>query len=305
MDPNLVIRPMTRSEATHLVDWAAAEGWNPGLHDAEVFWHTDPDAFIAAELEGELVGGGTITAYQRAFGFMGFFIVHPAFRGRGLGDALWRARRDRLLVRLDQGASIGMDGVFDMQRYYARGGFAFSHRDIRFRAEVPANASTPAADPGIVPLGQVPFDEVLAYDRTCFPADRARFLRAWIDQPDARALGLVRAGKLAGYGSCGVAGRAARSVPCSPTMPRPRRRCTRNWPASPRVDRCSWTCRNAIWMRSPWHDSTTCGKSSAARACTWARRRISCSLACSVSRPLSLGDRLTAAQADGRMPARG
>lgn len=200
MDPNLVIRPMTRSEATHLVDWAAAEGWNPGLHDAEVFWHTDPDAFIAAELEGELVGGGTITAYQRAFGFMGFFIVHPAFRGRGLGDALWRARRDRLLVRLDQGASIGMDGVFDMQRYYARGGFAFSHRDIRFRAEVPANASTPAADPGIVPLGQVPFDEVLAYDRTCFPADRARFLRAWIDQPDARALGLVRAGKLAGYG---------------------------------------------------------------------------------------------------------
>ena len=200
MDPNLVIRPMTRSEATHLVDWAAAEGWNPGLHDAEVFWHTDPDAFIAAELEGELVGGGTITAYQRAFGFMGFFIVHPAFRGRGLGDALWRARRDRLLVRLDQGASIGMDGVFDMQRYYARGGFAFSHRDIRFRAEVPANASTPAADQGIVPLGQVPFDEVLTYDRTCFPADRARFLRAWIDQPDARALGLVRAGKLAGYG---------------------------------------------------------------------------------------------------------
>lgn len=200
MDARLVIRPMTRSEADRLVAWAAAEGWNPGLHDAEVFWHTDPDAFIAAELEGELVGGGTITAYQRAFGFMGFFIVHPAFRGRGLGDALWRARRDRLLDRLDHGASIGMDGVFDMQAYYARGGFAFSHRDIRFCADIPADASTPAADPGIVPLGQIPFDEVLAYDRTCFPADRARFLRAWIDQPDARALGLVRAGKLAGYG---------------------------------------------------------------------------------------------------------
>lgn len=200
MDPNLVIRPMTRSEATQLVDWAAAEGWNPGLHDADVFWHADPDAFIAAELHGELVGGGTITAYQRAFGFMGFFIVHPAFRGRGLGHTLWLSRRDRLLDRLDQGASIGMDGVFDMQAYYARGGFAFSHRDIRFRAEVPSNGAAPAADPSIVGLEQVPFDDVLAYDRACFPADRTRFLRAWIDQPDARALGHVRDGKLAGYG---------------------------------------------------------------------------------------------------------
>jgi GNAT superfamily N-acetyltransferase len=185
---------------TQLVDWAAREGWNPGRHDADTFWQTDPQAFIAAELQGELIGGGAITSYDGAFGFMGFFIVRPEFRGRGLGHALWCARRDRLIERLNPGACIGMDGVFEMQAYYARGGFAFSHRDIRFRTDIPSEATLPAKDPRIVALANLPFDQVVTYDRTCFPAERARFLRAWVDQRDALALGFVRADDLAGLG---------------------------------------------------------------------------------------------------------
>jgi hypothetical protein len=68
----LLIRHMTRPEVDELVDWAAAEGWNPGLHDADIFWATDPEAFIAAELAGHLIGGGAITSYRGEFGFMGF-----------------------------------------------------------------------------------------------------------------------------------------------------------------------------------------------------------------------------------------
>jgi GNAT superfamily N-acetyltransferase len=143
MTPKLMIRNMTRPEVDELVTWAAREGWNPGRHDAEVFWATDPDAFIAADLDGELIGGGAITAYQGEFGFMGFFIVRPEFRGQGLGNRLWHARRERLIARLRPGATIGMDGVFNMQAYYAKGGFVFSHRDIRFRAEIPDQPPTP------------------------------------------------------------------------------------------------------------------------------------------------------------------
>ena len=200
--PNpLVVRNMTRAELDQLVGWAAREGWNPGLHDADLFWATDPEAFIAADLDGELIGGGAITCYQGEFGFMGFFIVRPEYRGKGLGNTLWHARRDRLIGRLRPGASIGMDGVFAMQDYYAKGGFVFSHRNLRFRAEIPEHPPTlQAHEQEILPLDAVPFDQVLDYDRTCFPAPRSNFLKGWVAQPDALALGCRREGRLSGYG---------------------------------------------------------------------------------------------------------
>lgn len=195
------IRNMTRSEAYELVDWAASEGWNPGLHDADLFWGTDPEAFVAAELDGVLIGGGTITSYDGEFGFMGFFIMRPEYRGRGLGNKLWHARRDRLLGRLRPGATIGLDGVFAMQDFYAKGGFVFSHRNIRFRANVPKHPVTSLPDgEDVVPLAAIPFERVLDHDRTCFPAPRPTFLKGWISQPDALALGCLRDGKLSGYG---------------------------------------------------------------------------------------------------------
>jgi GNAT superfamily N-acetyltransferase len=199
MPAALVIRNMTRAEVDRLVDWAAREGWNPGLHDAELFWATDPEAFIAAELDGALIGGGAITSYGGEFGFMGFFIMRPEYRGRGLGNALWQARRERLLARLHPGASIGMDGVFDMQGYYARGGFVFSHRNLRFRTEIDRPPAHPDGE-DVVALSTVAFDALAAYDRRCFPAPRPTFLKGWIAQADALALGLRRGGTLAGYG---------------------------------------------------------------------------------------------------------
>ena len=193
--PDLLIRGMQRGELDTLVDWATIEGWNPGLSDADIFWATDPEGFIAAELHGELVGGGSIVSYGGTYGFMGFFIVHPDHRGRGLGNELWHARRQLLIDRLEKPATIGMDGVFDMQPYYAKGGFEFAGRDLRF--ETTGKPFSVSAD--IVELSEVGFMEVEAYDRAHFPAPRSKFLRLWLNQPGAFSVGSITGGALTGF----------------------------------------------------------------------------------------------------------
>ena len=190
------IRNMRRDELDTLVDWAAQEGWNPGLNDADIFWATDPEGFIAAELDGAMIGGGSIVSYGGRYGFMGFFIVHPDFRGRGLGNTLWHARLQRLIGRLEAPAVIGMDGVFDMQAYYAKGGFRFAVRDLRFET----TAQSFRDSPDIHELADIDFKSVDAYDRAHFPAPRSAFLQRWVTQPGAHALGCVLDGNLAGYG---------------------------------------------------------------------------------------------------------
>ena len=88
-----------------------------------------------------------------------------------------------------------------MQSFYGKGGFVFSHRNMRFRAEIPARpVSSSVEDKSIIPLAAVPFEQILDYDRTCFPVRRPNFLRGWISQQDALALGCQRDGKLSGYG---------------------------------------------------------------------------------------------------------
>lgn len=196
MEDDLVIRAMTRDELDTLVEWAAQEGWNPGLHDAEIFWQTDPDGFIGAELGGELIGGGSIVSYDGLFGFMGFFIIRPDRRSQGLGRRLWFHRRDRLISRLNSPARIGMDGVFAMQAFYANGGFVFSHRDLRF--EGVGTAGEPASS--LVDPRELRFEDLASYDAEHFAAPRPKFLKPWIGRPGGRALAAMGPGGLRGYG---------------------------------------------------------------------------------------------------------
>jgi len=169
---------MRDDEIATLVDWAAAEGWNPGLHDAEVARAFDPEAFIALRADGELVGGGSIISYAGAYGFMGLFIVRPDRRHEGLGRVLWHYRRDHLAARLRPGAPIGMDGVFDLVPFYERGGFAVAHRDLRFEGR-----AVGAPDPAVESLAVVGAAELAEYDDRHFPVSRAGFLARWITAP--------------------------------------------------------------------------------------------------------------------------
>ena len=188
----LQIRAMTRQQLDLGIDWAGQEGWNPGLHDADTFHATDPEGFLLGTLDGEPVGMVSAVRYGANFGFLGFFIVRPPFRGQGHGLALWRAAMRRL-----EGRVVGLDGVVAQQDNYRQSGFALAWNNVRYQGA--ARRRRPIA-PSVVPLQALPRQHVLEYDAAFFPDDRRPFTRQWITQQGSTALAVLRADHLAGYG---------------------------------------------------------------------------------------------------------
>jgi ribosomal protein S18 acetylase RimI-like enzyme len=189
-DKSLIVRRMSEADLALALEWAAAEGWNPGLDDARSFYAADPDGFLLGELDGRPVGSVSAVRYGSGFGFLGLYIVKAEHRGRGLGLELWRAALDRLGDRV-----IGLDGVVAQQENYCKSGFKLAFRNIRQRGQ-----GGGAAPKALVDLAAVPFEEFARYDGTAFPAPRTDFLKAWIAQPQSAALGVMEGRSLKGYG---------------------------------------------------------------------------------------------------------
>jgi hypothetical protein len=191
----LIYRNATRDELDLAIEWAGAEGWNPGRHDGDIFWETDPKGFVCVEREGEVIGTGSIVSYG-GFGFMGFFIVKAGMRGQGIGAPFWHWRKRQLLGRIETGGSIGMDGVFDMEPFYARGDFVFLHRNIRMEGV----GGTGNPDVSLELLTDLPWEAVANYDRACFGFSRDGFLDRWVEPRSGVGLGYFRDGRLLGFG---------------------------------------------------------------------------------------------------------
>jgi len=186
------IRTMMRQEIDIAVDWAAAEGWNPGLHDADCFYAADPKGFLIGLLDDEPVAAISAVKYGDSFGFLGFYIVKPEYRGKGYGIRIWNAALAYL-----SGRTIGLDGVVAQQGNYRKSGFILAYRNVRYQG---SGGGSFTNGTGIVPLATIPFDALCVYDQPFFPDNRTRFLKCWIDQPRSTALGILRNGKPAGYG---------------------------------------------------------------------------------------------------------
>lgn len=192
LSERFVIRPMQPHDLDLAIEWAATEGWNPGLHDAEAFHTADPEGFFLGLLDGQPVAAVSGVRYGEHYGFIGLFIVLPEYRDKTYGWRIGQAALSRLA-----GRTIGIDGVVAHQSSYQRLGFAYAHRNVRYQGEVAAAGS--AVQSGIVALADRPFDEILAYDRSCFPEVRNAFLQRWIDTPGGCALGWMHQDRLAGY----------------------------------------------------------------------------------------------------------
>jgi GNAT superfamily N-acetyltransferase len=187
-----LIRTMDEAEVALAVDWAAAEGWNPGYQDADCFYQGDRQGFFVGLLNGEPITIISAVKYNEAFGFIGFYIVKPGYRGQGYGWQIWQKALDYL-----QGCNIGLDGVLAQQENYRKSGFNLAYRNIRYQG-CTGGESRPSDH--LVTLDRINWGDVLAYDRQCFPVPREKFLQAWLYQKDHQAIAYQEDGILRGYG---------------------------------------------------------------------------------------------------------
>ncbi|WP_108397367.1 GNAT family N-acetyltransferase [Devosia submarina] len=166
------IRSLELREVEELLCWAAAEGWNPGLHDARAFYAADPNGFFGAFVDGAMVAAIAAIAYDDAFGFIGLYICHADWRGHGHGKAVWDAGMAYLGDR-----TIGLDAVPMQRDNYASMGFKAAYDTIHMIGMVGA---VPAPIERRSPTQP---KDIAGLDRQCFPADRHAFLHHWLAPP--------------------------------------------------------------------------------------------------------------------------
>ncbi len=176
---NYVIRQAEKKDMDFFIAQAKKEGWNPGLKDGEVFYETDPKGFFIGQLDGRPIATISAVRYNH-FGFLGFYIVAKAHRGKGYGLQLWHHAMDYL-----SGCHIGLDGLVLQQSDYKKSGFVFHYPHLRFEG---SRFPKPRPNDAIKSAGQVDFEALLAYDSHHFPSQRQVFLKAWLAMDNAESL---------------------------------------------------------------------------------------------------------------------
>ena len=165
-------RKMSPAELRTVLDWAADEGWNPGLDDAEAFHAADPDGFVIA-LEGNVpVAAISVVNHSPGFAFLGLYICRPEFRGRGIGMGLWQAT-----IMHAGGRTIGLDGVPDQQENYARYGFVHAGATTRYSGHVSGRL-----DPAVRRAEKADIRTLVATEAAASGWSKPAYLTSWFNQ---------------------------------------------------------------------------------------------------------------------------
>ncbi|MBE1284825.1 MAG: GNAT family N-acetyltransferase [Rhodobacteraceae bacterium] len=192
MEPDFRISVMGVGDVQRAVDWAAAEGWNPGAQDAACFGVVDAQGFWGGWLGDRMIAAISVVNYGSDFAFLGFYIVDPEFRGQGYGLRLWEAALKHAGNRV-----VGLDGVVQEQENYRKSGFELAWRNNRFGG-VPQRLD-PVPGVTVEPL-MGPEPGLLALDAQVFPAARDAFWQGWLT-----AQGHVSLRAVEGAGTTGFA----------------------------------------------------------------------------------------------------
>lgn len=191
MDHRTETRPMDRSELQTVLSWAAEEGWNPGLNDAEPFHAADPFGFFLTSVGGTPIASVSVVNHSAEHAFLGLYICRPDKRGQGLGLVTWQFGIEHAGSRL-----IGLDGVPEQESNYKASGFIRTGSTLRNEGRVDARQSQ-----NVRPASSSDLQFLISLDGSANGFMRPRFMSAWIAEVDGarETRVLLRDGAICGF----------------------------------------------------------------------------------------------------------
>jgi GNAT superfamily N-acetyltransferase len=187
------ITTATENDISLIIDYAAREGWNPGLEDDKAFYAIDPQGCSLGKLNNQIIACISNMQYDKYYSFMGFYIVNPAFRRQNYGYQLFD-----YAIKQTPHHLIGLDGVVEQQNNYAKWGFQLAHRNVRYKIN---HCQKKIIDnTAIKLLSSHDIDKLLVYDQDFFPASRSKFLHKWINMSNAKHFIYKTNQQIQGYG---------------------------------------------------------------------------------------------------------
>lgn len=183
-------RTASLQELELVLNWAAAEGWNPGLDDAAAFFSADPEGFFVA-LDGDApVAAISVVNHSDVFSFLGLYLCLPSHRGRGIGFALWSYALEHAGTR-----TVGLDGVPAQQSNYEASGFKPSGKTTRYAGPLP-----PKSADNVRAMSNADAPALTQLDAAASGWLKPGYLNSWLSGADTRrSWVLEQAGAIAGF----------------------------------------------------------------------------------------------------------
>jgi GNAT superfamily N-acetyltransferase len=172
----------------------AAIGWGPGSWLLGPLVETGGLLVSRRSAEDALLAMGGSARFGNV-GFICNMVVHPEWKRRGLGRAIF----EDLLARLDSHGvrDVQLEATSEGAPLYAQYGFRPRWESIGGRL---TQDVAPFDDPGVRPIEDADWDTIGQLDRESYGGERLAFLRAIARSPRCRkAVRLVEGGSLRGF----------------------------------------------------------------------------------------------------------
>jgi len=146
-----------------------------------VFWAADQTAHFQLWKDDRVVACVSVFKLSAAFNAVGMFVVHPDFRGQGLGLKIW----DHAWGSIDDGVNVGLCTAPAMAQKYKKYGFQQKWTNVRFTGTLPHGTCKLSDSYIFRELTLQSINQLTKYDAEIYSLERKAFLEAMLEASTA------------------------------------------------------------------------------------------------------------------------